>query len=66
MRARVGHVLEAPGSFPVFGNTSDVRCALAFMHPRQRLGVKAFLIVEHDEPPMRPGIDELECTLAVT
>jgi hypothetical protein len=37
------------------------------MHLKIRpLGVKAFLIVEHDEPPMRPGIDELERTLAVT
>jgi hypothetical protein len=29
MSGRVGHVREAPLSFPVFGDTDDVRCAHA-------------------------------------
>jgi hypothetical protein len=29
MRQRVGEVLEAPRSFPVFGDAKDVRCAHA-------------------------------------
>jgi hypothetical protein len=29
MRRRVSEILEAPGSFPIFGDAKDVRCAHA-------------------------------------